>query len=101
MRAGSSNRGNSSRATAAGLRWRASYRGTSQRFVGMSECCAEVPLREHAVEMSLCGLQPAMNKFADVLASPGFRIATDVVEDESCAETVANDLASLAGHISS
>ena len=42
-----------------------------------------------------------MNALSDVLASPLFRIATGVDADQPCAESAANDLASLAGHISS
>jgi hypothetical protein len=45
---------------------------------GRADFTAEVPLRGHAVEVSLCAPQSAMNESADVLASPGFWIAADV-----------------------
>jgi hypothetical protein len=37
-----------------------------------------------------------MNEFADVLAFPGYRIATDVDADHSRAGSAANNLTSLA-----
>lgn len=48
---------------------------------GGKDVATEVPLREHAVEMGLCGSQLAMNEFTDVPASPGFWIAGDVNAD--------------------
>jgi hypothetical protein len=65
---------------------------------GRENVAAEVPLCEHAVELGLCGPQPAMNEFACVLAPPGFRVATDLDADQPCAGTTANDLANLAYH---
>ena len=37
-----------------------------------SDIPAKVTLREHVIEMSLCGPQPAVNGFADVFAFPSF-----------------------------
>jgi len=42
-----------------------------------------------------------MNELSEVLASPRFRIATDVDADQPFAESAVNDLASLAGYIPS
>jgi hypothetical protein len=41
----------------------------------------EVALCEHVVEVRLRGTQRAMDEFADVPASPRFRIAADVDAD--------------------
>jgi hypothetical protein len=51
--------------------------------------------------VGLCLAQPAVNELADVLASPSFRIATDVNADQPRARSAANDLASFAVYIPS
>ena len=40
-----------------------------------------------------------MDEFADVSASPGFRVAADIDADQPCVGSAANDLASFTGHI--
>ena len=45
---------------------------------GGADVATEVPLSEHAVEVSLRGVRASVNGFADVLAVPGLRIAADV-----------------------
>ena len=66
-----------------------------------TDVASKIPLSKHAVEVGLSGAQTTVNALSDVLASPRFRIATGVDADQPCAESAANDLASLAGHISS
>jgi hypothetical protein len=46
---------------------------------GRTDVASEVPLSEHEVEVSLRRAHPAVNRFADVLAFPSFRIAADVM----------------------
>jgi hypothetical protein len=66
-----------------------------------TDVASKIPLSKHAVEVGLSGAQTTVNALSDVLASPRFRIATGVDADQPCAESAANDLANLAGHISS
>ena len=65
---------------------------------GRANAAAEVPLCEHAVEVYLRGPQPAVDEFANVLAPPGFGVATDVDADQPSAGSTANDLTNLAYH---
>ena len=65
---------------------------------GGANVAAEVLLREHAIELGLREPQPTVDRFADVLKSPGFRIAAEVDADQPCAGSAAIDLASLVGH---
>jgi hypothetical protein len=68
---------------------------------GRANVAPEALLREHAVEVAVCGPQPAVNEFVNVLALPRIRIAADIDADHLRAGSAANNLASLAGHISS
>jgi hypothetical protein len=54
----------------------------AESLPGGAEVATEVPLSEHAVEVGLSGAQTTVNEFADVLALPGFRSATDVDADQ-------------------
>jgi hypothetical protein len=61
----------------------------------------EIPPPEHSIEAGLCGPQPSMNEFANVLAFLDFRIAADVGAYQPCAGSAANNLDNLAGDIPS
>jgi hypothetical protein len=65
---------------------------------GKRGVAAEIPLRKHSVQMGLCGPQSAINDLADVLASPGLRVAPDLDADQPCAGSAANDLTNLTYH---
>jgi hypothetical protein len=56
----------------------------AEGLLGRADVAAEVPLREHAIEVGLSGPEPAMNEFANILAPPGFPITTDVDADQPC-----------------
>jgi hypothetical protein len=73
----------------------------ADRLPGGADVAAEIPLSQHAVEVSLRGAQAASNGFADVIALRGLRIAADIDADQPCAGSTEDDLASLSGHLAS
>lgn len=79
----------------------ASDRGLADGLPSRTEVASKIPLSKHSDEVGLSGAQTTVNALSAVLASPRFRIATGMDADQPCAESAANDLASLAGHISS
>lgn len=61
----------------------------------------EIPRREHSIEVAQRETRPTMNEFADVLALPGFMVATDRDTYQSGAGFSTNSLPNFAGHVPS